>query len=86
MSLLQLSDSAIFDITDGDGVILETQGGTYFHLNPVATQMLEALLQYNALDEVVTFLHERIEAKDETLKEGLAGLIAQLREQHRVLE
>lgn len=85
MSLLRLSDNAVFDTTDGDGVILDTHVGNYFHLNPVATQMLEALLQYNTLDEAVASLHERIEANDKTLKEGLAVLIAQLREHHLVL-
>lgn len=85
MSLLRLSDRAVFDSTDGDGVILDTHAGNYFHLNPVATQMLEAMLQYNTRDEVVAFLHESIEANDEMLKEGLAALIAQLTEHRLVL-
>jgi hypothetical protein len=86
MSLLRLSDHAVFDTTDGDGVILDTHAGNYFHLNPVATQMLDAMLQYNVLDEVVAFLQEHIEANDEVLKEGLTALIAQLTEHHLVLE
>ncbi len=86
MSLLQLADHAVFDTTDGDGVILDTLAGNYFHLNPVATQMLEAMLQHNALDEVVASLHECIEANDEALKQGLTVLIAQLTEHHLVFE
>jgi hypothetical protein len=84
MPLLRLSEHAVFDATDGDGVILDTHTGTYFHLNPVATQMLEALLQYHALDAVVSSIHDRIEANEETLKEGLKVLIAQLTEHHLV--
>ncbi|GHO90741.1 hypothetical protein KSF_007890 [Reticulibacter mediterranei] len=82
MSLFQLVEHAVFDTTDGDGVLLDGLSGYYFHLNPVATRMLEAALCYPTLDEVVARLHDAIEADDATLRDGVSLLQAQLRVHH----
>ena len=49
MPLLQLTNHTIFDATDGAGILLDTQAGNYWSLNPVATVMLEAAIAAPAM-------------------------------------
>ncbi|TJZ49592.1 PqqD family protein [Streptomyces piniterrae] len=82
MPLLQLTEQTVFDQADGAGILLDGAQGVYFELNPVATLMLDAALRYDTADEVVQHLRERIDAGDDTLREGIAALADQLAESH----
>ncbi|MEV0603838.1 PqqD family protein [Streptomyces sp. NPDC050315] len=82
MPLLSLTEQTAFDPADGTGVLLDGAQGVYFELNPVATLMLAAALQYDTTEEAVRDLGERIDATEETLRNGLADLIAQLTRNH----
>ena len=84
MSLLQLADHAVFDDTDGAGVILDTRKGVYLSLNSVATLMLRAGMRSSTLNEAIGYLRERIDAPDETLDAGIRALSAQL-DEHALL-
>jgi hypothetical protein len=86
MALLRLAEHVVFDIADGDGVILDTFDGEYFSLNPTATLILQAALRFTTADEVVDHLKSRIDATDSVLRTGLDELTAQLDEQHLVAE
>ena len=79
MPLLSLADHAIFDTTDGAGVILDTRAGLYFGLNGVATMMLEAGLSCETIDQVVARLGERVDGSADTLRAGVEVLTAKLR-------
>jgi hypothetical protein len=79
MPLLSLADHAIFDTTDGSGVILDTRSGVYFGLNATATIMLQAGLSCETVDQVVARLVERIDGSADTLRTGVESLAADLR-------
>ena len=82
MALLRLAEHAVFDVADGDGVILDTSEGVYFSLNPTATLILQAALRFTTAEEVVDHVKDRIDAPDSALRAGLDDLTAQLDEQH----
>lgn len=84
MPLLRLTDQTVFDPADGTGLLLDGAEGAYYELNPVATLMLQAALEYDTTDEAVRHLGERIDASDTVLREGLAGLTGRLTESHLV--
>jgi hypothetical protein len=84
MPLLRLTDQPVFDPADGTGLLLDGAQGAYYELNPVATLMLQAALEYDTTDEAVRHLGERIDASDTVLREGLAGLTGRLTESHLV--
>lgn len=84
MPLLHLTEQTSFDPADGAGVLLDGAQGVYFELNPVATLMLEAALRYDTAEEAARHLGERIEASEDTLREGLAELAGQLAESQLV--
>jgi hypothetical protein len=79
MPLLSLADHAIFDATDGAGIILDTRTGVYFSLNGTATLMLQAGLTCETLDQVVAQLATRIDASAGMLRTGVESLVTQLR-------
>lgn len=85
MPLLSLADHAIFDATDGAGLILDTRAGVYFNLNVTATLMLQAALACETIDQVVAHLVERIDGSADTLRTGLEGLVTQLRTRELLL-
>jgi len=86
MPLLSLADHAIFDTTDGAGVILDTRAGVYVGLNGTATMMLEAGLSCETVDQVVARLAERIDGSADTLRNGVEALAAQLRARDLLLQ
>jgi Coenzyme PQQ synthesis protein D (PqqD) len=85
MPLLSLADHAIFDTTDGSGVILDTRTGVYFGLNGIATMMLEASLVCETVDQVVARLGERIDGSADALRTGVESLAADLRARELLL-
>lgn len=85
MPLLSLADHAIFDATDGAGLILDTRAGVYFNLNVTATLMLQASLTCETIDQVVAHLGERIDGSADTLRTGLEGLVTELRARELLL-
>jgi hypothetical protein len=74
MPLLSLADHAIFDTTDGAGVILDTRSGVYFGLNGTATIM-----------QVVARLVARLDGSADTLRTGVESLAADLRARELLL-
>ncbi|MGW8377664.1 PqqD family protein [Streptomyces sp. ODS28] len=86
MPLLRLTDGTVFDPADGAGVLLDGAQGVYFELNQVATLMLEAALRYDTAEEAARHLAERIDAGEDTLREGIGTLAAQLSEKRLVEE
>lgn len=82
MPLLRLTDQTVFDPADGSGLLLDGAEGTYYELNPVATLMLQAALEYDTADDAVRHLGERIDATDAVLREGLTSLAGRLAESH----
>jgi hypothetical protein len=84
MPLLQLSDDAILDTTDGVGMIMDTRQGIYYELNPVATLMVQTAMSSDTVEDAVRDLEQRIDAPEETLRTGLDKLVNQL-DEHRLL-
>lgn len=80
MALLRLAEHAVFDATDGAGVILDTRRGVYLSLNPTATLMLETALRCESVDETVEHLLRRVDASAADLRSGVESLLAQLRQ------
>ncbi len=80
MPIFRLRDGVIFDASDGDGLILDSEVGEFLTLNQVATLILETCLQCDEEDAAVASLEERIDASSEQLREGLASLAQQLGE------
>ncbi|KAA8887712.1 PqqD family protein [Nocardia colli] len=78
MPALRLADHAVFDDTDGAGVILDTRSGIYLSLNATATLMVRAALSVDTLAETIDRLRQQIEASDAILEHGLRSLATQL--------
>jgi hypothetical protein len=85
MPLLSLADHAIFDATDGAGVILDTRAGVYFSLNGTATLMLQAGLTCETMGQVVAQLATRVDAGADTLRTGVESLVTKLRSRELLL-
>jgi len=85
MPALSLADHAIFDTTDGAGVILDTRAGVYLGLNATATRMLQTGLACETVDQVVARLAEHIDASPDTLRAGVESLAADLRARELLL-
>jgi hypothetical protein len=81
MPLLQLSDDAILDTTNGVGIIMDTRHGIYYELNPVATLMVQAALNSDTVEDALHGLAQRIDATEEVLRTGLDKLVDQLDDQ-----
>ncbi len=81
MPLLQLSDDAILDTTDGVGIIMDARHGIYYELNPVATLMVQAALNSDTVEDALHALEQRIDATEEMLRTGLDKLVGQLDDQ-----
>lgn len=84
MALFRLADHAVFDVADGDGVILDTSQGVYFGLNSTATLILQAALRFDTADEVVDYVKGQIDATDSMLRAGIDDLTVQL-DGHRLV-
>lgn len=80
MSPIRLSTSAVFDGQDGEGVIMDSSAGRLFTLNPVATAIFIAHLQYDNETDATAYLMERIDAEEETLLRGVQHLLDGLAE------
>lgn len=78
MPYIQLVDTAILDITDEEGIILDTIHGCYFGLNTVAVLMINASNLYESREEVIQYLRRCISADEDTLTMGLTSLRVQL--------
>ena len=81
MPVLRLAEHAVFDDTDDAGVILDNRQGVYLSLNGVATVMLRAALCHETMDELIGELRNQIDASEDTLRTGFAGLVDQLTQQ-----
>lgn len=79
MALIQLPDFAIFDIQNGEGIILDAQNGRYLSLNKIATVILEVTTQVETYDEAIKILHNRIDASDDLIQKSIKNLKNQLK-------
>lgn len=78
-SPLRLRTGVVAQAIQGEMVLLDTEAGSYFDLNPSGTLMLESLLAGASLDEAVARVQQRYAADAPRLRADLLALLEALR-------
>ena len=84
--MITFPESVITGTVDGELVLLDSETGTYFGLNRVATRMVEILQNLGDEDLVVAELTRVYNVPVQRLREDLRGLLNALGERGLVVE
>lgn len=84
--MITFPESVITGTVDGELVLLDSETGTYFGLNKVATRMVELLRNLGDEDLVVAELSREFDVPVQRLREDLRGLLNALGERGLVIE
>ncbi|GMU42750.1 MAG: PqqD family protein [Xanthomonadales bacterium] len=78
-SPLRLRPGVVAQSIQGEMLLLDTEAGSYFDLNPSGTLMLEGLLAGQGFDEVIARVLQQFEAEGARVRADLLTLLAALR-------
>ena len=71
----KLSDKALFQKVVDETVILDSVNGQYYTLDPIGTEMIEALNTGKSVSQVVTLIEQNYDASAENIQTDLSELI-----------
>ncbi|MGH7820831.1 MAG: PqqD family protein, partial [Candidatus Binatia bacterium] len=77
---LTVPDHVVFEVLDGEAVLLNLRAGTYFGLNPVATRAWELIRELGTLGEVGDAMSREYDVDRELLDDDLCRLLTDLEE------
>lgn len=75
---VEISDTIVGEVLDGEAVLLDLGSGKYFSLNPTATRMWQLLGERGNLEEVLDVLRREFDVERATLAQDLEALVADL--------
>jgi hypothetical protein len=78
----KIPEHVVFQVLDGEAVVLNVDSGRYFGLNRVGTRFWQGLEQGHSLDQITERLLGEYEVEGPELQRGLAELIAALKERN----
>lgn len=81
----QIPEAVLFREVGGEAVLLHTDSGKYFGLDPVGTRMWQVLAEEGDIEPACQRLLGEFEVEEERLRRDLVSLIDDLKT-HRLLE
>ncbi len=78
MTALRVSDQVVYEVIDGEAVVLDLESGRYFQLNGVATRALELIRETGDLQAVEEQLVQEYEVDRALLAADLRQLVDDL--------
>jgi hypothetical protein len=79
------SSQLMHETIDGETIVINVATGTYYSLDPVGSQIWQAIELGASFNEVIDFLVDRYDAPREQVEAGVTDLLAQLREEELVV-
>jgi len=79
MVQVRVANDVIFQQLEGEAVLLNTQTGTFFGLNPVGTRIWELLAEHGDLETVTRKFREEYDVTEDELLRHLSEFIEKLR-------
>ena len=83
---LQIPENVVFQVLDGQAVVLNLDSGYYFGLNEVGTRFWQRLGETDSLDTIVEGLLGEFEVERSVLEQDIAELINDLKTRKLVEE
>ena len=83
---LQIPENVVFQVLDGQAVVLNLDSGYYFGLNEVGTRFWQRLGETGSLDTIVEGLLGEFEVERSVLEQDIAELINDLKTRKLVEE
>jgi len=81
---ISVADQVFVERVDGETVLLELASGRYFGLDPVASRLLELLVQLGTTEAVAEAALEEYDVSREQLSQDIEALVHQLVE-HKLI-
>lgn len=75
---LRVPEGLVYSVLEGEAVILDLTGGTYFGLDPIGTRMWQLIEQLGSLDQIVSTLLTEFDVVEDRLRRDLDELIRTL--------
>jgi hypothetical protein len=75
---VEIPETVVYEILDGEAIVLDSSSGTCFRLNPTATRAWELLVQHGDLGEVRRAMLADFEVEVDTLDGDLDKLVVEL--------
>jgi coenzyme PQQ synthesis protein D (PqqD) len=80
VSHLTIPADVVFEVLDGEAVVLNLKSGIYFTLNPVGTRMWQLIAEHGNLEKVRSVMLEEYSVEPELLEGDLENLVSGLLE------
>ena len=78
----KIPEHVVFQVLDGQAVVLNLDSGRYFGLNEVGTVFWQGLEQGRSLEQITENLLERYEVDRDVLERDLAELMTDLKQRN----
>jgi len=75
---VQISDDAVYEVLDGEAVVLHLITGNYYRLNEVGTRAWELIEEHRDLGRVRDAMLDEFDVTPEVLDADLATLVGEL--------
>ena len=82
---VSIPDDVVFEVLEGEAVVLNLDTGIYFTLNPVGTRIWELIEEHGDLAKVRDAMISEYEVGEETLDRDIEALMRELVEKGLVL-
>lgn len=76
---LTIPDDVVFEVLDGEAVVLNLKTGIYFTLNPVGTRAWQLIQEHGELEKVLEVMLAEYEVEPALLDADLRELVEKLR-------
>lgn len=76
--MIRISKDVLFEVLDGEAVLLELESGTYFQLNRTGTRMWQLMQEHGDPDRIVSQIADEFDAPAERIRQDLDALVADL--------
>lgn len=76
--MIRISKDVLFEILDGEAVLLELDSGTYFQLNRTGTRMWQLIQEHGDPDRIVSQIAGEFDASPAQIKQDLDALLSDL--------
>jgi hypothetical protein len=80
VSRVRIAERAVFEVLDGEAVILDLDSGRYFKLNPVGSRIWELIKEHGDISRVRDEVIAEFDVDDDRLAADLDVFVDRLRE------
>lgn len=83
--MLKIPDEVVFEVLEGEAVVLNLETGIYFTLNPVGTRIWQLIEEHGDLAKVRESMISEYEVGEEALDRDIEALMRELVEKGLVV-